>query len=383
MVPTGVAAGRRPGPPASGWLASAVDDHPTPVTTTAGSRRAAIRFGLGALAAQTSDGSAAGSHEQLGLLVASCREAERAGLDSVWLSEHHFADDGYLPSPLVVMAAVARETSRVTLATNVALAPLYHPLRLAEDAAVLDHLCAGRLMLGLGLGYRPAEFAGLGVPRGERGRRLEACLATLRSAWSGGPVAGADGATVRVFPRPFQEAGPPVLLGAFAEAGVRRAGLLADGWIGPTMAQPGLLRARLAWLADDGAFDHPFHVALTFGAFVAAADAWELAGPGVRRVEGQYRRWMVEAADGPAVGPGPDGADLASAPPGHLLIGRPDQVAGRLGPWCDVLAELPPTVTCHVTVRLNYPGVPAGAQLEAVRLFGEEVVPRLRAGTVR
>jgi len=123
--------------------------------------------------------------------------AEESGFDTVWTSEHHGFPDGYMPSVLPMCAALARETESVDIGSGVALAPLYQPLRLAEDAATVDLLSDGRFTLGLANGYVPHEFDAFDVPMSERAPRVEDVIEICRRSWTGEPI-DYDGNTVEI-----------------------------------------------------------------------------------------------------------------------------------------------------------------------------------------
>ncbi len=118
--------------------------------------------------------------------LAEAVRAEELGFDSVWMEEHHSVTDHYWPSPLQVLAGFATRTSRIRLGTDILVAPFYHPVRLAEDVALLDIMSGGRFTLGIAIGYKPDEFALYGAEPARRGARFEEQLAILRGP---GPTA--------------------------------------------------------------------------------------------------------------------------------------------------------------------------------------------------
>jgi alkanesulfonate monooxygenase SsuD/methylene tetrahydromethanopterin reductase-like flavin-dependent oxidoreductase (luciferase family) len=150
---------------------------------------------------------------------------EQHGISFVTLEEHHGADNGWSPSPLVTAGMMLSRTSRVNVSVLAVLVPLYDPLRLAEDIAVLDLASQGRFSFVAGLGYRPSEYAAHGKDWSRRGELLDEALDTLLKAWTGEPFPY-RGTTVRVTPRPLTRPHPPLMVGGSANVSARRAARL-------------------------------------------------------------------------------------------------------------------------------------------------------------
>jgi alkanesulfonate monooxygenase SsuD/methylene tetrahydromethanopterin reductase-like flavin-dependent oxidoreductase (luciferase family) len=152
---------------------------------------------------------------------------DRLGLDLVWFTEHHFLDDGYLPSWIPVAGAIAARTRHVRLSCDVCLLPFNHPIRLAEDLAVLDNLSNGRVELGVGMGYAPHEFAGFGLPVSRRVSLTDEGIEVLRRCFTGERFSfqGKRYSFTDVIIRPgyVQPGGPPLWVAAMSEAGAQRA----------------------------------------------------------------------------------------------------------------------------------------------------------------
>ncbi len=159
--------------------------------------------------------------------------AETLGFDSIWLTEHHFCEDGYTPSPLVIAAAIGERTSRMRIGTNLMLLPIADPLRLAEDAATLSILTEGRFDLGVGLGYRQLEFDYFGRKLVNRPSLMEEGIALIRKAWTGEPInfSGKRFQVDNITVRPKPNMAPRLLLGGMADPAISRAARIGDGFL--------------------------------------------------------------------------------------------------------------------------------------------------------
>jgi alkanesulfonate monooxygenase SsuD/methylene tetrahydromethanopterin reductase-like flavin-dependent oxidoreductase (luciferase family) len=154
-----------------------------------------------------------------------CAWAESRGCVAAVLSQHHAVEDGYLPSPVPLAAAIAARTTQLPINVGALLLALYEPVKLAEDLAVVDLISRGRVSYVVGIGYRPEEFAMFGIDPKRRGSLVEDRIGLLKRLWSGERVV-VDGRTVEVTPRPFTPGGPFLAYGGGSEAAARRAGRL-------------------------------------------------------------------------------------------------------------------------------------------------------------
>ena len=175
------------------------------------------------------------------------RAADDMGFHSLWATErvlHRIR----VTQPFTMLAAAAVVTSRIQLGTAVVLAPLRHPINLANDVASVDYLSNGRMNLGLSLGGRPEEFDAMGIPIGRRMGRYEETLSLLPRLWSEDSVTHHGRhfqlENVSLAMRPVQGASLPLLMAGASDAAMRRAGTQSDGWINGGAGSPEELRQR-------------------------------------------------------------------------------------------------------------------------------------------
>ncbi len=241
------------------------------------------------------------------------QNAESAGADAVWLSEHHFFDDGYLPQPLTFAAAVAARTERVRIGTAVLLAPLRRAVQIAEEVAVVDLLSNGRVELGLGAGYRIPEFEAFGAHSQDRFRDTDACAIEVRR------LLGEGGVT----PPPAQER-VPIWMGYTTPSGAERAGRLGEGLL--AMGER-LLEPYRRGLADGGHDPATGRMAGTINAVLAddPEAAWARIKPHLAHQSYSYQVYAVEGTGRPVPAPvDPEtlrarGGDVRFTPQFHVL----------------------------------------------------------------
>ena len=222
--------------------------------------------------------------------------ADRLGCLAVTVSEHHGSPDGYLPSPLPMVAAMAAKTTHVRFAVAALVAPFYDPIRLSEDMVVLDHLSRGRVDLIVAGGYVPDEFEMYGIPLSERGARVTEVVQTLKAAFGGEPFTY-RGRTVHITPPPYRSGGPSVVLGGSSEPAARRAARIADGFLPsvPEVWEFYVDELRLLDKADPG----PCPVSTTPTVFLSIEPerAWEQVAPFFLHETNAYGAWL-EKGDG-------------------------------------------------------------------------------------
>jgi hypothetical protein len=303
--------------------------------------------------------------------------AERLGFEQVTLNEHHNTADGYLPAPMILGAAIAARTTRMSIEISALVVTLHHPLRVAEDLAVLDLISGGRLSVVLGAGYRRPEFEMFGVDWRRRPSLMEEAVTALRLAWTGEPFEF-RGHTVQVRPRPAQPGGPVLSLAGASEASAKRAARLGlpyqpinDHFFGVYLAEV----ARLGGTVPPESCVDPFVDRLSptgerAPAFLHVShnpgQAWQAIAPHALHHTNTYADWAQRKDLTPF---------KAVMDPAVLLADGSHQVLTP-AQTVDLFRRLGPEGRVRLMPLLG--GLPPELAWESLQLLENEVLPNLR-----
>jgi alkanesulfonate monooxygenase SsuD/methylene tetrahydromethanopterin reductase-like flavin-dependent oxidoreductase (luciferase family) len=301
------------------------------------------------------------------------------GYDNVWLTEHHFVDDGYNPAVLPTAAAIAARTHKIRIGTFVLLLPFHDPVRVAEDATCVDILSNGRFDLGVGQGYRAEEFAALKLPRPERSARLAEGVELIRRLWTEervtfeGKFKQVEAMTL--YPKPVQRPHPPIWIGARTEKAARRAARLGHNLLatlGPDPAIP--YRDELKLLGRDPAKFSIAHLRVVYVA-ESADRAWQDVQDHLHYMMGEYAQWLGEANDAPGdktVWELRRPEDLRTSPYAeHMMVGTPAECIAKFKAFSRQYA------CTHFIMATPMPGMDPAKSRRSLEMFAHEVRPHL------
>jgi len=303
---------------------------------------------------------------------------ETLGFDSVWLEEHHGIRNHYWPSPLMALAGIATRTSRILLGTDIAVLPFYHPVRAAEDIALLDIMSGGRVIFGGAIGYRPPEFELYGVSLDDRGARYVEMLKIMQALWRQDRVEW-RGRFYQVVgaiePRPDRP--PPIWLGGWGRLSLKRAAELGDAWVpGPTAHLEKLLDAQRqyrAYLTEAGKDPASVPNPLTREVVIAQSreQAWELAEKYLMvnyrdEYGGGWKHPLIGSQDQTPVN------QLEALSRDRFIVGNPDDCVAAVRRFAETFGM------DHLICRLYFPGMPHEHIMQELRLLATEVFPAFR-----
>ena len=296
------------------------------------------------------------------------------GLDLVWFTEHHFVEDGYLPSWIPVASAMAARTRRVRFSCDVCLLPFNHPIRLAEDLAVLDNISGGRVEIGVGMGYAPHEFRGFGLPVSRRVSLTDEGIAVLRRAFTGEKFSF-EGKRytfqdVRITPGYVQPGGPPLWVAAMSEPGALRAARFGANLL-PQGPRAHTLDAWTAKVRADGGDPSAFRIGIIRSCLVTddRERDWAAVRVAERRRMEVYSRFRAESGGHGGVA----GITKEQSIPQTWVVGDVDHCVAELAAFIEEHG-LTDIVTWAVP-----PGMRPDEMSASLERFARDVAPRLRA----
>jgi alkanesulfonate monooxygenase SsuD/methylene tetrahydromethanopterin reductase-like flavin-dependent oxidoreductase (luciferase family) len=341
-----------------------------------------MRFGIGYYSLQSPPHNPRPHQKLYAEMLEEISAAEELGFDSAWLTEHHFLNDGYCPSLLLTAAAIGARTKKIRIGTGVLLLPLHDPIRIAEDAAVADIISGGRLILGLGLGYRKEEFEGFGVSLKERKGRMEEGLEILQKSWADGPFSFQGRyhtyKNVNVTPKPVQKP-IPIWIGAFTEPAIRRAARIGAPLYVPAIGIIPIVKylfdMHSSLLKEYGRNPDDFEKPLVREVYISDEKSeviWEkIKEHGTYTAKG-YASWGTMVDRQGNLLSDPDDPILYDLAKEQSIIGTPEECIETISRYKEALP------IDNLICRFNFPGISHEEAMRSMTLFVEKVMPHVK-----
>lgn len=311
-------------------------------------------------------------------MIEQVRLMRQVGFDSIWSGEHHVTDGFHYFPLLPMLQRLAAEAEGHEIGTNIVLLPLHNPMELAEIGAFMDVITGGKFNLGVGLGYRPEEFAMFGVDMKDRVSRFTEGIEIIKRLWTEDKVSHKgrhwqfDNMTIR--PQPAKKPRPPIIVAAHIDKAVERAARIADGWaIVPTPRLDEVARHAdiFAKARAEAGLPKAEHIVRLYEIACAEDEETALrrAAPFLLTKYAAYASWGLPGLSF-AKEDAPE-AQLKKLGQNRFGVGSPEQVV-------DALMDQHRTGVTHVTMRMSWPGMKQDDILAGIELVGKKVLPEVR-----
>ena len=301
-----------------------------------------------------------------------------AGYDAVWLGQHYVSYPNQYLQPVPLLGRLAADARDMWLGTNLLLLPMQRPVEVAEQFATLDAITGGKVILGVGLGYREEEFAALGVPIKTRVGRMEEGIEIIKRLWTEDDVTFEGKyyrlSHVSIRPRPIQQPRIPIWIGATADPAVRRAAMYGDAWIASNVSDLHTVKAQAEMyekVRAEAGLPPAEEFARCVDMYVAPTreQAWREGGP---FIAAKYRSYHAWGMGGNLPREAPLDVALDKLAEDRFIIGDPEDCVREFKRHRDDLG------VTHLIVRVQFPGMTQRQVLDALSLLAERVIPELR-----
>jgi alkanesulfonate monooxygenase SsuD/methylene tetrahydromethanopterin reductase-like flavin-dependent oxidoreductase (luciferase family) len=305
------------------------------------------------------------------------RAARDVGFSALWLAQHYLTYPDQFLQTTPLLARLAAEAGEMKIGTNILILPLHNVVDVAEQYATLDVICGGRLIMGVGLGYREVEYQNFGVDKRTRGQLFAEQIDALKLLWetdhasfSGQHVNFQD---ISIRPRPLQRPRPPIWIGAAADPAVKRAALMGDAWIATSVTTYSAIKEQLGFYhrcREEVGLPRNSQFAKCVELYVAETREKAMEEGGAYIAE-KYRAYFSWGMGDNVPGESGKALSLEELARDRFVIGTPEDCIEACRAHRDELG------CSHLIVRMNFPGMPQRNVINAIELFGREVLPHL------